>query len=151
VADRKVCGILAERVDTSAGPACVVGMGINIGLAAEQLPVPTATSLAILLTEQDRLDDLPSATAVAATVLAVLELVYRRWESAAGGGASENSVAASYTERCETIGRRVRVELSDERSVEGVAEAVDPAGRLVVRTAAGVQVLSAGDVVHLRS
>jgi BirA family biotin operon repressor/biotin-[acetyl-CoA-carboxylase] ligase len=79
-------------------------------------------------------------------VLAVLELVYRRWESA-----PENSVAASYIERCETIGRRVRVELSDERTVEGLAEAVDPGGRLVVRTDSGVQVFSAGDVVHLRS
>jgi BirA family biotin operon repressor/biotin-[acetyl-CoA-carboxylase] ligase len=151
VGERKLCGILAERVDTPSGPACVVGMGINIGLTAEQLPVPTATSLAILLAGSNRLDDLPSPTAVAATVLALLELVYRRWESAAGDGVSARSVAASYVERCETIGRRVRVLLGDDRSVDGVAEAVDPDGRLVVRTTTGVQVLSAGDVVHLRN
>ena len=47
VAERKVCGILSERVDTSLGAACVVGIGINVGLAEDQLPVPTATSLAI--------------------------------------------------------------------------------------------------------
>jgi BirA family transcriptional regulator, biotin operon repressor / biotin---[acetyl-CoA-carboxylase] ligase len=146
VGERKVCGILAERVDTRTGPACVVGMGINIGLTAEELPVPTATSLAILLSEPNRVNDLPSPTAVAATVLAVLELVYLRWESSGGG-----NVAASYTERCDTIGRRVRVVLSDQHSVEGVAEAVDADGRLVVRTTTGVQVFSAGDVVHLRN
>ena len=44
---RKVCGILSERVDTCSGPACVVGIGINVGLAEDQLPVPSATSLAI--------------------------------------------------------------------------------------------------------
>jgi BirA family biotin operon repressor/biotin-[acetyl-CoA-carboxylase] ligase len=150
VSDKKLCGILAERVETPTGPGCVVGMGINIGLTAEQLPVPAATSLAILLAERNRLRDLPSPTAVAATVLAVLELVYRRWESSGGGSVSESSVSASYTQRCDTIGRRVRVVLSDERTVEGVAEAVDPDGRLVVRTSTGLQVFSAGDVIHLR-
>ena len=47
VAERKVCGILSERVDTPQGPACVVGIGINVGLTDNELPVPTATSLAI--------------------------------------------------------------------------------------------------------
>jgi BirA family biotin operon repressor/biotin-[acetyl-CoA-carboxylase] ligase len=47
IADRKICGILSERVDSSEGPACVVGVGINVGLEEEQLPVPTASSLAI--------------------------------------------------------------------------------------------------------
>ena len=44
VGDRKVCGILAERVETSDGPACVVGMGINthltVGRAAGARPPP---------------------------------------------------------------------------------------------------------------
>ena len=40
---RKFCGILSERVDTSEGPACVVGIGINVSLAERQLPVPSAT------------------------------------------------------------------------------------------------------------
>ena len=30
VGDRKLCGILAERVETPTGPACVIGMGINV-------------------------------------------------------------------------------------------------------------------------
>ena len=47
VGDRKVCGILAERVETPVGPACVVGMGINTHLERADLPVPTATSVAI--------------------------------------------------------------------------------------------------------
>src|SRR6478735_7289277 len=41
--DRKVCGILAERVDDAA----VIGMGINTTLTEDELPVATATSLAL--------------------------------------------------------------------------------------------------------
>lgn len=54
-------------------------------------------------------------------------------------------VLARYRPRCSTIGRRVRVELP-AGTVEGMAEAVDDAGRLVVDGRA----IPAGDVVHLR-
>src|SRR6476659_8514101 len=112
VAERKVCGILSERVDTSLGAACVVGIGINVGLAEDQLPVPTATSLAIAAQEFGA--TLPSRTAVIATVLAAFELLYGRWQAQAGNDAS---LAAAYAERCQTLGRPVRVLLSEQRSV----------------------------------
>jgi BirA family transcriptional regulator, biotin operon repressor / biotin---[acetyl-CoA-carboxylase] ligase len=146
VAERKVCGILSERVDTSLGAACVVGIGINVGLSEDQLPVPTATSLAIAAREFGA--KLPSRTAVIATVLAAFELLYGRWQAQAGNDAS---LAASYTERCQTLGRPVRVVLSEQRSVQGIADRVDPDGRLVVRTDSGRAVYGAGDVIHLQS
>jgi BirA family biotin operon repressor/biotin-[acetyl-CoA-carboxylase] ligase len=146
VAGRKLCGILSERVDTSRGPACVVGIGINVSLDDHQLPVPSATSLAIAAREHSGV--LPSRTAVIATVLAAFELLYGRWESQAGDDAS---LAASYVERCDTIGRQVRVELSGQRSVEGIADRIDADGRLVIRTTSGSAVYGAGDVVHLQS
>jgi BirA family biotin operon repressor/biotin-[acetyl-CoA-carboxylase] ligase len=143
---RKFCGILSERVDTSKGPACVVGIGINVGLAEEELPVPGATSLAIAARELGGVQ--PSRTAVIATVLATFELLYGRWEAQAG---SDASLAASYIKRCETIGRQVRVQLSAERSVEGIADRIDEDGRLVVRTNSGSVTYGAGDVIHLQS
>ena len=146
VAERKVCGILSERVDTSLGAACVVGIGINVVLAEDQLPVPTATSLAIAAQEFGA--TLPSRTAVIATVLAAFELLYGRWQAQAGNDAS---LAAAYAERCQTLGRPVRVLLSEQRSVEGIADRVDPDGRLVVRTDSGRSVYGAGDVIHLQS
>jgi len=146
VADRKVCGILSERVDTSEGPACVVGIGINVSLTEDQLPVPSATSLAIAARELGT--ESPSRTAVIATVLAAFELLYGRWQALAGNDAS---LAASYAERCDTLGRPVRVLLNQQRSVEGIADRVDHEGRLVVRTDSGSSVYGAGDVVHLQS
>lgn len=146
IAERKVCGILSERVDTSQGPACVIGVGINVGLTEEQLPVPTATSLAIAARQVGAQQ--PSRTAVIATVLAAFELLYGRWQAQAGKDAS---LAAAYAERCETLGRPVRVLLSEQRSVEGLADRIDQDGRLVVLTDAGSSIYGAGDVVHLQS
>ncbi|SDT21546.1 BirA family transcriptional regulator, biotin operon repressor / biotin-[acetyl-CoA-carboxylase] ligase [Friedmanniella luteola] len=143
----KVCGILAERVETPTGPACVLGMGVNVWLAADELPVPTATSLALLAQARDPGSRPPSRNLVIATVLAVLELLYQRWE----GLDDDAPFAASYLQRSATLGRQVRVHLADDVTVEGRAEALDAAGRLVVRTATGVRTFGAGDVVHLRS
>src|SRR3954470_21305583 len=41
--ERKLAGLLAEVVDD----AVVVGLGLNVSLRADELPVPTATSLAL--------------------------------------------------------------------------------------------------------
>ena len=132
---RKLCGILAERVDSAAGPAVVIGMGINTTLAAADLPVPTATSLVL---EGGQVDP----DALTAAVLLAFEGRYARW--LAGADLREDYVAA-----CDTIGRQVRVDLG-ETAVEGRAVGVDADGRLLVQTGSGPQAFAAGDVWHLR-
>mgnify|MGYP002651879446 CR=1 FL=1 len=60
-------------------------------------------------------------------------------------------VARRYRDRCDTLGRRVRLSLPGERTVEGVADDVDEQGRIVVRTDDGQSfTAAAGDVLHLR-
>jgi BirA family biotin operon repressor/biotin-[acetyl-CoA-carboxylase] ligase len=54
-------------------------------------------------------------------------------------------VLAAWRERADTLGRRVRVQLSGE-TFEGVAEDIGPDGTLIV---AG-RGFAAGDVIHLR-
>ena len=44
VGDRKLGGVLAEVVGDG---AVVVGIGLNVSLRADELPVPAATSLAL--------------------------------------------------------------------------------------------------------
>lgn len=141
VGEKKICGILAERVDTPHGPACVIGIGLNVHLSEAQLPVPTATSLELF-----RPGRVPQRTTLIVTILRALELLVSSWETSD----DDEAFASSYIDRCDTIGRRVRVILSSDKEVEGTAEAIDPAGRLVVRTATGTQTFGAGDVVHLR-
>jgi BirA family transcriptional regulator, biotin operon repressor / biotin---[acetyl-CoA-carboxylase] ligase len=146
IGDGKVAGILAERIETPRGPAVVIGFGVNVHLTAAELPVPSATSLALHASESAFRGPL-SRTDVVRSCLAALGAFYLAWQQ----GATDEELAASYRERCATIDRRVRVELVGGLPVEGTATEVDSGGRLVIRTDSGVQVVSAGDVIHLRS
>jgi BirA family biotin operon repressor/biotin-[acetyl-CoA-carboxylase] ligase len=141
VADRKLGGILAERVETQAGPAAVIGVGLNVSLREAELPVSTAISLALA----------GSACVDRDTVLrAVLRGVaaeYDEWTAASG---APHAYLSAYRELCATIGRRVRVELPGGTAVEGLASGVDDDGSLIVRTATDTRAITAGDVVHVR-
>ncbi|GAB2596574.1 biotin--[acetyl-CoA-carboxylase] ligase [Microlunatus antarcticus] len=151
VLGRKVSGVLAERVETPDGPAVVIGMGVNVHLTAEELPVPTATSLALVLAELG-LGAFPlHRTSIISTTLRSLERILRRWEEVADvPGIGAEGLALAYRERCATLGREVRISLSDGTAVDGVARDVDASGRLVLETADGPRTFAVGDVVHLR-
>ncbi|KQX69948.1 biotin--[acetyl-CoA-carboxylase] ligase [Angustibacter sp. Root456] len=144
VGDLKVCGVLAEVVETPDGAAVVAGVGLNVSQSADELPVPTATSLAIA----------GSATTDRDTVLrAVLRGVAARYGAwvRADGDPRRSSIGAAYRERCATIGQRVRVELPGGDALEGEAEGVDDDGCLLVRPSTGdVRALAVGDVIHVR-
>ncbi|MEO6471626.1 MAG: biotin--[acetyl-CoA-carboxylase] ligase [Aeromicrobium sp.] len=138
VGDRKLAGILLERVETPSGPAAIVGVGLNVSMREDELPVETATSLAIEgATETDR-------TLVLRSFLRNLESLYKSWLSTEGDPAA--GIRDSYMRRCLTIGQRVKVSLPDGTALEGQANAIDDHGRLVVNG----QAISAGDVEHVR-
>jgi BirA family transcriptional regulator, biotin operon repressor / biotin---[acetyl-CoA-carboxylase] ligase len=145
IGERKVAGILVERVDTADGPAAVVGVGLNTGMTEEELPVPTATSLSL----EPGAAEPPDRTDVLLEVLAAIREAYDAWRL--GGGPAQTRLADSYAGACVTVGRRVRVDLPDGTVLEGQAVAVDGAGRLVVEAADGRREVGAGDVVHVRS
>ncbi|WP_372728704.1 biotin--[acetyl-CoA-carboxylase] ligase [Nocardioides sp.] len=138
--DLKVAGILTELVETPDGPAAVVGIGLNVSTTAEELPVDTATSLALAgATGLDRTDLL-------ATLLRTLHTEYAAWQ--AGNGAE---LRAAYTRACVSLGRQVRVDLPSGEVLSGTAVGIDPDGRLRVRTGTGEVSVGAGDVVHARA
>lgn len=136
VGDKKICGILLERVDTPDGPAAIVGIGLNTGMTAEELPVDTATSLLLETGEQ------PDRTGVLIDVLRALFGLYRDADPAA--------LHEDYTNASVTLGRQVHVELPGGEVIEGRAESIDEHGRLLVAHAGGTTVVGAGDVVHAR-
>ena len=136
IGDHKVCGILVERVNTRP-PLVVIGIGINVDQTAGELPVPTATSLALAGHPVDR-------TALFGEVVRSL----RVWLGHFAG--SPNTFMSEYRGRSATLDRDVRVALPGDRAVEGRVVELDQHGRLVLATADGQVSLSAGDVVHLR-
>jgi BirA family biotin operon repressor/biotin-[acetyl-CoA-carboxylase] ligase len=135
---RKLAGILAE----ARGTAVVVGTGLNVSTTAEELP-ETGTSLTrITGGTVDR------ATVLLAFLRAV-ERRYRRWTEALGDPVS-SGLAQDYLAWSSTVGSKVAVSLPDGSTLDGVAQAVDWDGRLVVATAAGTVELASGDVRHVR-
>ncbi|WP_019629091.1 biotin--[acetyl-CoA-carboxylase] ligase [Actinomadura atramentaria] len=139
VGDRKLAGILVEKV----GDALIAGVGLNVGLRAEELPVPTATSLAV--------EGAPRAdrSTLLRGILREFENRYRAW-TRCDGDPEESGLRADYKEICATLGRTVRVELPGDRTLVGTAGDIDAAGCLVVRGPDGDESVSAGDVVHVR-
>ena len=138
VGDRKLAGILAERVED----ALVLGVGINVSMRADELPVPTATSL--LLEGSAVVDRMP-------VLLAVLRSMGRLYAefAEASGDADASGLRSSYRGLCSTLGTAVRAELPGERVVTGTGSDVDESGRLILETADGTEPIGAGDVIHL--
>ncbi|MDD4866508.1 MAG: biotin--[acetyl-CoA-carboxylase] ligase [Mycobacterium sp.] len=134
---RKLAGVLAEV----ARPVVVIGLGLNVTQAPEEVDGPNATSLLDLgVAISDR----------AELVRALLRELGGRivgWRAARG---ADWSLAADYRARSLTIGARVRVELPGGRQIVGTASGVDDQGRLCLETGAETVVVSAADVVHLR-
>ncbi|MBC9717734.1 biotin--[acetyl-CoA-carboxylase] ligase [Streptomyces sp. TRM66268-LWL] len=140
--ERKAGGILAERAGEN---FVVLGIGINVSLGAEELPVPTAGSLA--LAGARGLDRDPLLRAV----LRGIEQWYVPWRDALGDPAA-SGLQEAYAAGCATLGRRVRAELPGERTLVGEAVALDGDGRLVIAVdGGGREAVGAGDVVHLRA
>jgi BirA family biotin operon repressor/biotin-[acetyl-CoA-carboxylase] ligase len=142
LADRKLGGILCETVPDAA--AVVAGIGINVTLRQQELPVPQACSLALAGAESTDRDTLLRA------LLRSFGDWYTRW-SDAGGDAQAAGLRDAYIRACVTLGREVRAELPGDRVVIGRASGVDRGGALLVTTADQVETpIGAGDVVHLR-
>lgn len=139
VGNRKLAGILAEMVDGG----LVVGVGLNVGLREEELPVPTATSLAI---EGAPLSD---RAPLLRAILREFGTWYQEW-TALDGDPESSGLRTAYRDLCATLGREVRVEMPGGEAVAGTARDVDGAGRLVVAGAEGDVPVGAGDVVHVR-
>ena len=135
----KLAGILVERTAALPGqePCAVIGIGINVDLAVEELPVPTATSLAIAGITVSRTDLLGL----------VLQALDRRLGELVADPAG---FVNAYREECDTVGRDVEVFMPSGERVRGRATDIDQHGRLVVDVAGEALAVSAGDVVHVR-
>ncbi len=130
----KLAGILAEV----AQPFAVIGVGLNVTQAPEEVDGRGATSLFDLGVPA------PDRNRLIHRLLRGLAARIAQWEDA------DAQLAADYRARNLTIGSRVRVQLPGGNDVVGVARDIDDQGRLCVDTEGEPVLVSAGDVVHLR-
>lgn len=141
VEERKVAGILVERIDTPTGPAAVVGIGINVSQTLDELPVALATSVELETGEPvDR-------TGLLGQVLGSLHGLQ-------GLLHDPESLRTAYADVCSTLGRAVDVHLpggpDDQQVRRGEALDIDARGALVVSSDDGTFTVGAGDVIHVR-
>ena len=118
----------------SAAPSArvVVGMGINVTLTREDLPIEKATSLALEGRDTDR-------TELTITVLKNLRRRIAQWEN------QDPQLLRDYRAVCSSLGQEVRLE-TPSGDVTGHVDSIGEDGRIMV---AG-EYYSAGDVTHLR-
>jgi BirA family biotin operon repressor/biotin-[acetyl-CoA-carboxylase] ligase len=122
VGERKLGGILIEA------DADVARVGIGINLTTS--PLGDATCLLDLGVRVDR------------------DALVRAIHSELVAQESEAGILDSYRTRSATLGRRVRIDVTAGRMINGQAIGIDELGRLLVETRDGVDVVSSGDCLH---
>jgi len=143
VNERKLCGVLAETVDTKIGPAAIVGIGIN--LKADSLP-PTVYDLATSVEAVAGVK--PDSVGVLAELLKAIGERYDLLQSPQG---SEHTIREWCANSSYAFDRQVRVALEND-TFEGTTRGLEADGALRVETAGGkMRFVRAGDVNALRA
>jgi len=142
VGERKLCGILAETLETSAGRAVILGIGIN--LKTEAFPAElrkVATSI------EDATGTAPDSESVLQPLLLALARRYAVLQTV--GGAAE--IIRDWTKHSTYAqDKRVSVTSGDEE-FSGITRGLESDGALRVETDAGqIKVVHAGDVASIR-
>ena len=142
---RKLCGILAETVETRAGRACILGIGINLSeraypaqLGAHATSVEAATAAG----------GPPDSELVLGALVRHLAARYAQLHAPAGEIEIVRDWSANSTY---AAGKRVRVHAATE-TFHGTTRGLEPDGALRVETTAGeIKIVRAGDVHALRA
>ncbi len=132
--DKKLAGLLCERVNLPDGAGVVVGIGINVSSTREELPIVGATSL--LLEGIEGID----RNALLVSCLQNFTKLLRRWQE------GDLTLVDEYVRLSTTIGRQVRIEAPVGAFREAQAIGVEPSGSLILDDGSAISV---GDIVHL--
>ncbi len=142
IGEKKICGILAETVETAKGPAVIVGVGINLKSSNFGGEIAnTATSIMAETGKEITGDEL------AAAFTPYLSYFYGILNDEGGTAAT----LRHWRERSSYFsGKSVLVTLFDA-SFEGVTDGLEENGALrVIRSDGSVTIVQAGDVERLR-
>jgi len=141
--DRKLCGILAETVDTPGGRAVVVGIGINLTDHAFPAGLAQAATSVDAVTEQA--PDLEG-------LLDALVGSFAKYYQIVQGSDGPQTIVREWSRRSTyATGKRIRVNTGDE-ILEGTSRGLERDGALRVETLDGqIKVIRVGDVTAVRA
>ncbi len=130
IAEKKIAGIISQATPRGV----VIGIGVNVGMQIDELPVEHATSLAIAnFAELDR-------NKILATFLNFFEVHLQVWELG-------QTFTAQYRLASVTLGREVEISLPGDELIKATATGISETGALILDSGREVFV---GDVIHLR-
>jgi BirA family biotin operon repressor/biotin-[acetyl-CoA-carboxylase] ligase len=128
--EKKVGGIISQAI----GDGVAIGIGINISMTEEELPVEGATSLALHNFLQVNRNQILSS------LLNTFEEIFKRWDQGI-------SLRSHYSDLSSTIGSLIKAELPDGSAISGRALEISESGELVLDNGKHISV---GDIIHLR-
>jgi len=142
VNDQKISGILAESVETRAGLAVIVGIGIN--LDSRNFPKDLATTATSIHAETGQMVDADHLVGILIKYLSYFFGVLNETDGA-------RQILRNWQQRSTYFsGKSVRAKLPDG-TVEGITDGLEENGSLRVKTSDGsVRIIQAGDVERLR-
>lgn len=143
VEDKKICGILAETVETKQGRAVVVGIGINLTKDA----IPKTLEL-----EATAVENVTGRSAQPEQILSPLTKALAQYYELLNGADGSRLMIAEWLARSTyAAGKLIRVVESDE-SFEGTTRGLERDGALRVETDSGeIRIVRAGDVTTVRA
>ena len=141
--ERKLCGILAETIETPSGAAAIIGIGINLKPTALSDDLrQTATSIEEVTGRE------PDPERVLSELLKAFGERYEILQSRDG---CEHTIREWCASSSYAYERRVRVSLENEKFT-GITRGLDRDGALRVETDDGqIRIVRAGDVTALRA
>ena len=128
--EKKCAGIIAQTTNEG----IVIGIGLNVSMTPNELPVSTATSLAI---EGSTITD---RNLLLSHLLNTFAELFEAWEEGF-------ELLDEYASASSTIGKKVRIELPGGENLEATVARISHTGELVLDDG---RYVSAGDVIHLR-
>ncbi|HJT65617.1 MAG TPA: biotin--[acetyl-CoA-carboxylase] ligase [Pyrinomonadaceae bacterium] len=141
VNERKICGILAEAIETPTGRAVVLGIGIN--LTNEAFPAELINVATSVTNESGR-------PAEREAILTALLQALARWYSLFQEPDGAEKIAAAWSSRSSwATGKLVQVTNGDE-TLQGRTRGIENDGALRLETTQGIRLIRAGDVTSVR-
>ncbi len=144
IGEKKLGGILCEQTSTpNKTMAIVIGIGLNINAALDSFPDELRTGATSLAAEGGRSFDR----------VAILADLYFRLEQRVDRLLLDGPTGMidEFTQRCSTLGHRVRVTLEEQGVVQGIAESIGPDGCLCLRALSDAGAALPGSLLEIRS
>lgn len=136
VGEKKICGILSERVEKTSRQGIIVGLGLNVNMTEPEAKSIDRPATSILIESNTA----ATPSAVLEELLPQIDFWINRWKN---GGF--RAIREIWTEKAGPLGKPISVHDGDLRKT-GTLAGFGEHGELLLKTQSGVETIWSGDV-----